>query len=381
MDSLKSNKNVQLSRRNFLKAAAGSAAGILVMGTAANKVSAAEQNSEPAINPNGEESGSYIFTDSLGRKVLLPTKIERVVPSGIYAQAVLCTLCPEKIASIKEKIDESEKEQYGRAGREEVCELPETGGIYSCHERDVKTSKISSMESELIIDIGCKKDDLKFSLDYLQMNTNTITIFIDASFGNLPETYRILGEVLNCEDRGERLAVYIENLYAEIRKKGKNVETASRILFAGNELGLSMHSDYSFPNKAIEFVGGTPVIMPDSGVKNKMDESSLQNQSIDYVIFNSRDCFDSVLNAQGQAYEIWTSVPAILEGRYATAPALFHSWFNSPLLTQIIGLPWVGNLIWPSIYDYDMIKTAQEFYDLFYGYGLSDDEAVLLLGY
>jgi len=374
--------NNRFSRRNFLKVTTGGIAGVLLVGATTKDASAATQSPEIELKNSSErESENYLFRDSVGRDVPLPKKIERVIPSGIYAQAVLCTLCPEKIAAVTAEIEETKKEQYRRSGRDRLCELPVTGGMYSCYKRDIKISKIAVIDSDIVLDIGCKKNDLKFSLDYLQMNTDTPAIFIDASFGKLPEAYRTLGKLLDCNSRAECLASYIENLYADINNKRIDVDAVPNVLYAKNELGLTNHKGYSFQNKAIEFIGGTPVTVPNNSLSREMDVNSLQNQSIDYVIFNNRSCFDSILNAEGRAFDIWSSVPAIQQGNYAVAPALFHSWFNSPLLVQVIGLPWLGKFIWPSAYDYIMIKMAQEFYDLFFEYALSNDEALQLLGY
>ena len=47
---------------------------------------------------NGSEepvSGTFTFTDSVGRTVELPTNIERVAISGPLAQIVVFALCPE----------------------------------------------------------------------------------------------------------------------------------------------------------------------------------------------------------------------------------------------------------------------------------------------
>ena len=382
MDNSKaSDSHAHLSRRNFLKVATGGLIGTFLAGVSAEDVSAATQSPDIAANPGKGQSETYTFKDALGREMPLQKKTERVIPSGIYAQAVLCTLCPEKIAAVTAEIAENEREQYRRSGRGELCELPQTGGLYSTRKRDINTSAVANIDAELVIDIGVNKSDLKFSLDYLQINTDTSTAFVDASFGQLPATYRTLGKLLDCSSRAEVLASYIENIHTDIGRKRGKVEKAPEILFAGNELGLSTHKSYSFQNKAIEFVGGVPVTVPTDSLSGEMDKEALQEQSIDYVLFNDRSCFESVLNGEGRAYEIWSSVPAIQAGNYAVAPILFHSWLNSPLLIQIIGLPWLGKLIWPSVYDYNLVEITQEFYELFFGYGLSNDKALELLGY
>ena len=42
-------------------------------------------------------------------------------------------------------------------------------------------------------------------------------------------------------------------------------------------------------------------------------------------------------------------------------------------------MKWMGNLLYPEVFDYDMVAEAQEFYKLFYRYDLSEDEAKELM--
>ena len=304
-DTKSINNPLQLSRRNFLKVMTGGIASTILLGATTKEVSALTQNSDIEQDTSDEAFENLMINDCLQREVTIPKIVKKVVPSGIFAQTVLCTLCPEKVSAVASKIDKSEEDEYIRGGREELCELPETGEMYSCSRRNIKTSKIADLDSELVIDVGCRKNDLKFSLDYLQMNTDTSTIFVDASFGKLPKAYRILGELLDCGDRAELLATYIEDLYYDIEERKNNIEKESNVFFARNELGITRHSDYSFQNEAIEFIGAVPVIVPDSSQNEEVDLNFIQEQNIDYVMFNNRDCFDSIINLEGSAYEIW----------------------------------------------------------------------------
>ena len=47
---------------------------------------------------------------------------------------------------------------------------------------------------------------------------------------------------------------------------------------------------------------------------------------------------------------------------------------------MILGVWWLGNLIYPEIYDYDMETMTQELYKTLWGYELSSEEVTALLG-
>ena len=53
---------------------------------------------------------------------------------------------------------------------------------------------------------------------------------------------------------------------------------------------------------------------------------------------------------------------------------------NPPSVNRILGISWLGNLLYPDIYDYDMITEAQRYYKLFWHYDLSQSEAEEMLG-
>jgi iron complex transport system substrate-binding protein len=46
---------------------------------------------------------------------------------------------------------------------------------------------------------------------------------------------------------------------------------------------------------------------------------------------------------------------------------------------MILGIWWLGNLLYPELYDYDMVQVAQEIYKLFWNYDLSVEEASAML--
>ena len=50
-----------------------------------------------------------------------------------------------------------------------------------------------------------------------------------------------------------------------------------------------------------------------------------------------------------------------------------------PSVNRILGIWWLGNLVYPDIYDYDMREISKEFYSLFYNYELTDVEVDALL--
>ncbi len=75
-----------------------------------------------------------------------------------------------------------------------------------------------------------------------------------------------------------------------------------------------------------------------------------------------------------------SGVTAIQKGRYYEIPAEPYHWLTEPpSVNRILGIRWLGNLLYPKFYEYDMIQETKDFYELFWHYELQDTEAQELL--
>ena len=52
---------------------------------------------------------------------------------------------------------------------------------------------------------------------------------------------------------------------------------------------------------------------------------------------------------------------------------------SPPSVNRVLGIWWLGNLLYPELYDYDMVQVAQEYYRLFWHYDLTEEEARQML--
>ncbi|MDR3316253.1 MAG: ABC transporter substrate-binding protein [Coriobacteriales bacterium] len=309
----------------------------------------------------------YDFVDSLGRGVSIPSSIERVTPMGICAQTMLCTLLPEKLASVAVSINEAETQEYLNAGMGAVTDLPETGTAIKSEATGIDLGGIEAIVPSIILDIGTPKEELGSRLDALQEETGRPCVFLDISFGKLPEAYRKLGQLLGCGKRAEKLASYIEGIYSDIEKRRTKVLGSCKVLYASGELGLHSRGSASLQADVISFIGAVPIVTPHSAENGTIDFGALASEDVGIVLFDDADSFDSLCSHEGEAYEIWSSIPAVQSGRVAVSPGLFHSWLGSLVLVQAIGTLWLASVLCPMVYDYDMAQKAEEFYGLFYG--------------
>ena len=78
---------------------------------------------------------------------------------------------------------------------------------------------------------------------------------------------------------------------------------------------------------------------------------------------------------------LWRNIRAVKTGRVYLIPAEPINWFDRPpSFMRFIGLKWVLKRFYPDLYRVDIVKEAREFYRLFLGIEITDQEMKKLLG-
>lgn len=376
-------KETKITRRSFIKGAIGISAALAV-GEVTEQSEAITIGKNAYNQRNGiSEKKMITFEDSLGRCVELPKTINNIVPSGKYAEAIIMTLCPEKIASITEPLDTGEKQLYQKSGYSEIIGLHETGELYAKESKNntLCVKKIIGVDPDLILDVGIAKEDLKSNIAYIQEKSEIPMVFLDGSFGKLPNVYRQVGKIIGNEKRAEEIALFIESLYKSVSYNRSYRNDNINIYFAQNDEGRFFNEGYSFVNEAIKYIGATPITIEASG-NNLIEIESLSEVKIDYIFFNDFDTYSDIVCGESIDAKKWWKIPAVLSGRIALAPTLFHNWIGFPLFAQTIGMIWMAHVIWPENLATDLMKTVDDFYSVLYRYdvGKKGLKTMLLYG-
>lgn len=67
--------------------------------------------------------------------------------------------------------------------------------------------------------------------------------------------------------------------------------------------------------------------------------------------------------------------------RVYTMPNSPFAWCDRPPgVNRLLGIQWVANMLYPNVYDVDMVEETKAFYSLFYQVDIDDDNAKGLLG-
>ena len=321
---------------------------------------------------------TWTFTDSCAREVEVPVEVNAVVPAGSPAQMILYTLCPDKLQSLCSALTRTQKKYMD----EKYYDLPVTGRVYSTG-GTVNFEEIISAAPDLIIDMGEEKQDIRGDMDEVQRQTGIPVVFVESGLDSLADAYETLGKLVNEEERAAECAAYIREVLAQAKEYAAQIpeNERKRVLYAQGEYGTEVMGVGSLHAEVIDWAGGVNVAVLDSAVASEGGNEV----SIEQILLWDPEVI--VLSPEANYSEIfddpaWASVTAVKTGAVYEAPYGPYNWMDRPPSAQrVLAIQWLGNLLYPEVFDYDMVTEAQAFYRLFFHYELTEEEAKELMSH
>lgn len=344
---------------------------VLLSGTAVAFCSAAEE--------------TRTFVDDVGREITLPVKIDAVSPSGPLAQIVLYSVDQDLFVSVSSEFTDAQAKYIDPR----LLTLPVTGQFYGSKAATMNPESIMELDKQLnidvVLDIGEAKQTMKADLDDIQSKTGVGFAFVTQNkLEEIPGSYVKLGELLSRPERGQELADYVSALLAEFDTGMKEVGDNKKSLIYVTAIdgnSVSMIGKGSYHAEVIDYVGNNlakPATTGGPGDEYTMEDILQLNP--DYIIVGYVD---------GHAYyntimtdPMWQSLSAVKNGDVYEAPYGPYSWMGGPpSIQRLLSMIWLGNLMYPDVFDSDIDERVKEFYSLFFRYDLTDAELDDLMVY
>ena len=321
---------------------------------------------EAVIRPAAEEV--RVFTDDAGRQVAVPAEITRIVPSGPLAQIILLAIAPDMFVGLATEFYDSAEGIIPEA----YFNLPYFGQLYGS--ADLNIEELAMADPQLIIDIGEAKPSVAEELDALQEQTTIPSAFISTSLETMPQTYRALGKLLGREEKGEQLARFCERVYDRtlsiMEEVGDNKVNALYVL---GQAGLNVLAKDSYHAELIDLLTNNLAVVENpmsKGTGNAVSMEQIALWNPDFVIFGPGSIYGSV-----DTLDAWQDITAIANDSYVEVPDVPHNWMSSPPAVQrYLGLIWLTAQLYPEYCDYDVRTEILEYYALFYGCTLTDQQ-------
>jgi iron complex transport system substrate-binding protein len=303
-------------------------------------------------------------TDSAGRLVPVPANVARVFPAGPPAAIVLYTVAPDLLLG------------WPRANRAEEREflLPEIGsrpevGRITGRGNTANLEAVLSLKPDLILDTGYVTDTYISLADRVQQQTGIPYALLDGRFDAIGDAYRILGALIGRRSAADDLARYSEATVKTItvRIAGIAKERRPRLYFARGPRGLETGLGGSITVETIELLA-----------QNVAGETrgGLGNVSIEQVLVWNPDVIVTIdQDFAAKVYDdpAWAPIAAVRARRVHLSPKLPFGWVDfPPSVNRLIGLWWLGKILYPDLFPEDLRALTHAFYEKFYHVNVTD---------
>ena len=317
------------------------------------------------------------FRDDCGRTVEIPETITKCAPSGAVAQMVLMTIAPKSMVGLSATPSSNQLDYFP----EYTWELPTFGQFYGS-KANLNMEALIKAQPQVIIDIGDKKATHKSDMDKIQKQTGIPTIFIETTLDKMPAAYRTLGKLFGKEKKAEKLASYIENTVNTATKTAAKIPDSKKksVYYGTGASGLDCNATGSVQADVIDIIGAKNAVygtdVSDKGGGTQINMEQLYNFDPDIIIVTLDGIYDIIKGGD----KSWSELTAVRNGDYYEIPGIPYCWMSAPpSVNRILGIWWLGNLVYPDRYDYNMVDKTIEYYKLFFGYDMSKKEARKML--
>lgn len=366
----------RISRRQFV-----GAAGVAALSAALPAVG--------ALSGCRSEAGDAFFrntrtiVDHAGRTVQIPTAdvIERVYYTSGLAQVYVFSLDPKLQAGTSGRFTKEQLEYLP----EGMDSLPYMGSLSDGGEID--REELMRQDVQIVFSIsGVGLTSANISdAESLQNATGIPVVLVDGSFDVIGDAYRFVGDILGLQDRAESIATYLEGIYADVTAALEGVKDEDRVslYYAEGAFGLATEPNISQHASCFEAAKAENVatveLTVDIGMTNVSLESIYKWDPEVIIAWDSKVLggADEIIRSDPD----WSDISAVKNGRVYTMPAIPFAWCDRPPgVNRVLGLQWVANMLYPDLYDVDMVEETKKFYSMLYWIDLSDDEARGFLG-
>lgn len=325
------------------------------------------------------------ITDMAGRTVEIPEDIKKVYSTGQPGVVMLYTLCPEKLLGWCLELGDEAKEYIDA----QYLSLPVLGLMQGSNDTANK-EEIMGREPDIIILVTEIDEDAIETADDIQDKMCIPVVVLDYSLESLYKSYKFLGEIVGEEQRAEALGTYCDETIKNAKTIAATIpeSEAVSVYYAQGSKGLQTAPAGSSHSEVIDLVGGKNVVTleaeSDGRLGVNMEQVLLWNPDVIIASYsmdhtqadNEDDGFSTIINSA----DTWKQINAVKNDMVFSVPNYPFNWLDMPpSANRIIGIKWMGELLYPDFYDYDLKKETREFYSLFYNKELTDEQLDTLL--
>ncbi len=296
------------------------------------------------------------FTDSTGRTIEVPARVERVYAAGPPASILIFAIAPDKLIGWTSAWREAERPFIAR----KYADLPMLGRLTG-RGNTANVEVVLQAKPDVIIDYGSVRPTIVSLAERVQQQTGMPYLLLDGDFDRMVEAILLVGRIANEEKRAEELARYVKDTMSDINRRVAGIPAGRRprVYYGRGSHGLNTGLAGSISAEFIEQLGAV-------NVAAEMGRGGLVQVSIEQVLHWNPDVvvtIDPNFYALARAHPLWRELPAIRAGRFYLAPSVPFGWIDfPPSINRLIGLRWLARILYPEAFPEDLRPIVRDFY-------------------
>lgn len=299
--------------------------------------------------------------DGAGRSVLLPGRVGRVLPAGPPASILLWSLAPDLMTGWVRRPGPAELAFLPP----EAAALPEVGRLTG-RDNTANVEAVLAQRPDLILDYGSVGTTYISLADRVQAQTGLPDLLLDGTLARIPETFTLLGEMLDRREAAAARADAAQKILAEAQASADMLRSRGRpsVYYARGPRGLETGLTGSINTEILEFAGAENIAARSLGAGGLAQVSAEQVLAWgpDWVI-----AADPRFFATAAADPVWGALRAVRTGRIVLAPGLPYGWIDAPpSVNRLLGLVWLPVLFGTQAAD-TMVQRLSDLYGLLFG--------------
>ncbi|PKO20109.1 ABC transporter substrate-binding protein [candidate division BRC1 bacterium HGW-BRC1-1] len=330
---------------------------------------------------DGPTSPTRTITDMVGRKVEIPAQINKVYCTSPVGSILVYSLAPEKLAGWNYSFTPEERTFVAEPYRD----LPILGGWFG-KGNSGNIEEILSSHPDVIFSMGTT-DTMSITLsERLQTQSSVPVLMMGGALTHLDDAYLFAGKVLGTEARAAELADYCTRTIADARRAAASIprDKRVRVYYAEGPKGLQTDPAGSYHTEILDLVGAVNVADVPGGsgygrVTISLEQLIAWNPEVIITGYEYGQRPDLGL-ARLTADPAWNQLAAVKKRQVYETPHLPFNWFDRPpSVNRILGIRWMGNLLYPEVFRGDLRQETRDFYAKFYHTQLTDAQLNALL--
>ncbi|NJE62238.1 ABC transporter substrate-binding protein [Thermococcus sp. 21S7] len=318
----------------------------------------------------GEKTGYIEVMDFRGKEIKVSQPVDRIVAIyGLAAQMVYLLGDGKKVVGgtplvMKDRfiqlIDPDAKDRIVLAGDPKSANVEE----------------IKRLNPDIVFTAAwgdSRVDDAIESLDVPVIALDLETV------ENYLKSLEIMGKVLGKEEKAKDVATYYRKAMEKVTNRTSNLSEDQRprvllLMYSMKSKAFKAPGQEYFQNRLIEMAGGISVSKELPGGWNVVNVEQVAKWNPDVIIvvgyspaYPSTKIKEDILKDPA-----WSEIKAVKEGRIYAMPNDGESW-DYPAPKWILGLYWTAKVLHPELFtDLDVRKEASDFYERFFGIGITE---------